>query len=90
MHHYLTYYLRLFLQIKKVGNPALYNAINSSMPSRGLKPCVTSFSMQYLTIYGIPLTILDHFVGTMKNITIKHIDAFWISTMVLGQATIIT
>ena len=89
-HHYLVYYLRPFLRILKFGYPASNIAINSSTLSRDLNLCVTPFSLQYLTIYRIPITILDNFIGTMNKITNVYIDAFLINTLVLGHNTNVT
>ena len=90
MHHYFIYHLWTFLRIFKFGYLASNIAINSSKLYCALKPCVTPFSSQHLTIYGLPITILENYVGTMRNITIGHTDKFWLSTMVLGHTTNIT
>ena len=87
MRHYLICHLQIFLRIFKFVYPALNIAINSSTSSHALKPCKTPFSTKFFTIYGLPITILEHSVGTIQNITIGYIDTFWLSTMVLGHAT---
>ena len=89
-HNYFIYYPRPFLLISKFGYPALNIVINSSTPPCALKPCVTPLSLQSLMIYGIPITIFEHSIGTTKNITNGYIDTFLISTLALGHATNIT
>ena len=36
------------------------------------KTMCTPFSTKYLTIYGLPITILEHYVGTTKNVTLRR------------------
>ena len=85
-HHYLIYYLRTFLQILKFG----YLASNiMKIQARRLVHFFLKcnpISLQSLNIYGIPITILEFYVGTMNNTTNGHIHEFFLSTMDLGHA----
>ena len=86
-HHYLIYYQHKLWWILKFGYTASKIMINSSPSSCTLKLCVTPFSSESLTIYGLPITTSESSVGKMKNTTNGYIDAFLISTLVLGSAT---
>ena len=90
MHHYLIYYLRKFLWILIFGYPASNIAINSSTPYHVSDLCVTPFSSQSPTNYGLRIIFLANSVGTTNSITIGHTSVLWLGTMVTGHTISIT
>ena len=89
-HHNFIYYLQTLLQILKFGYPAFNILINSILQFCTLVLCVTPFSSQSLTICGIPITILESYVGKMKNTTNGQIYVFSIRALAHGKAKNIT
>ena len=89
-HHYLIYYLQTFLLILKFRYPALNIVINSSPSSRVSILCVTPFSSQSLTIYGLRIKISESSVVTMNNTVNGYIYAFFLSALSHVYATSFT
>ena len=90
MHHYSIYYPHTFLRILVFGYPVSNIAINSSTSSRASNICVTPFSLQFLTSYGLRIIFSEPSIGTTKSSVIGHTDVLWIGNMVTGPTMNIT